>query len=457
MQNGTVSDCDEIEISNDSESEKPEETKKRSKGLFDHNTAGFDVFSLAPVLLTALTDGNFVRPSRTQTATLPHSLRGASLICQAESGTGKTLVFVLTVLHRLAAVPPAGNKPLALVIAHTRELAFQLATDFRQLAFQLSDVQISLYTGGVPLQEHINELTTVGANTRLVAVGTPGRLLELVSKEKLDPTSVAVLVLDECDKALCKQDMRTDIRAVVAKVPKHRQTLLFSATFSADALAVCRVFAVNALELFVDGPDTDLVRCAALGQFFVRLSEAGKFAKLLDLLAEVRFNQCVVFLDSIERAEKLTHMLKIKESVDVAVSHGKLSQKERLDVYSRFRSNKLRVLVATDLLGRGVDFLGISFVVNYDMPKDSLPNKDFATESDSVKYFRSSYCERACDTYLHRVGRAARFGRKGFAVSFVSSPEDEEVLALIRETHKVKIEEFPEDFDHEKFTGTVFD
>merc|ERR1712159_764601 len=247
----------------------------------------------------------------------------------------------------------------------------------------------------------------------------PGRILALVRSKKLNLKNCKHFILDECDKMLEQLDMRRDVQEIFRMTPVEKQVMMFSATLSKEVRPVCRKFMQDALEVFVD--DETKLTLHGLQQYYVKLKESEKNRKLFDLLDLLEFNQVVIFVRTVQRCMALTQLLSEQNFPTICI-HRSITQEERLARYQQFKDFQKRILVATDLFGRGMDIERVNIVFNYDMPEDT-------------------------DTYLHRVARAGRFGTKGLAVSFVSQNEDEEILKSVQSRFEVSITELPEEID----------
>merc|ERR1712188_164011 len=243
-----------------------------------------------------------------------------------------------------------------------------------------------------------------------VLIGTPGRVLGLIREKELKLEHVTQFVLDECDKCLDKLDMRKDIQQIFVETPKKKQVMMFSATMTKETRELCKKFMQDPHEISVDESKLTL---HGLLQYYVKLSEKEKNRKLNDLLDALEFNQVVIFVKSVQRAIALDKLL-VECSFPSLAIHSGLSQEERINRYKAFKDFQKRIMVSTDLFGRGIDIERVNIVINYDMPDDS-------------------------DSYLHRVGRAGRFGTKGLALTFVSSDEDGEVLKTVQSRFEVNI------------------
>merc|ERR1712066_200894 len=226
-------------------------------------------------------------------------------------------------------------------------------------------------------------------------------------------------ILDECDKCLEKLDMRKDIQQIFVETPAKKQVMMFSATMDADVRGVCKKFMQDPHEIRVDEESKPTLH--GLLQYYVKLGEKEKNRKLNDLLDALEFNQVVIFVKSVQRAIALDKLLVECNFPSIAI-HSGLNQEERINRYKQFKEFQKRIMVSTDLFGRGIDIERVNIVVNYDMPSDS-------------------------DSYLHRVGRAGRFGTKGLAITFSADDEDAAVLKSVQERFEVNIGDMPSQID----------
>jgi len=249
-------------------------------------------------------------------------------------------------------------------------------------------------------------------------IGTPGRVLGLCKDKELKLDKLTQFVLDECDKCLDKLDMRKDIQQIFMETPKKKQVMMFSATMTKETRELCKKFMQDPHEISVDESKLTL---HGLLQYYVKLTEKEKNRKLNDLLDALEFNQVVIFVKSVQRAIALDKLL-VECSFPSLAIHSGLKQEERINRYKQFKEFQKRIMVCTDLFGRGIDIERVNIVINYDMTDES-------------------------DAYLHRVGRAGRFGTKGLAISFVGSDEDQEVLKKVQDRFEVNIEAMPAQID----------
>ncbi|EKX72880.1 DEAD box ATP-dependent RNA helicase family member protein [Theileria equi strain WA] len=400
------------------------------------HASGFRDFFLKPEILRAISDAGFEHPSEVQHETIPHAITGVDILCQAKSGMGKTAVFVLSILQQIEveegdvvtggvkreadgeAKATSEPKIACIGISHTRELAFQIKNEFDRFSKYLSGVRCEVVYGGIPIQKDIAMLSDPTKCPHIL-VGTPGRLLALIKGKHLNVEGVRHFVLDECDKCLEKLDMRQDVQSIFMSTPKKKQVMFFSATMNSSIRDLCKRFMQSPVEVFVD--DESKLTLHGLLQYYIKLEESDKNRKLNDLLDSLEFNQVIIFVKSVSRAITLDNLLSECNFPSIAI-HAGLEQSERISRYTQFKNFDKRIMVATDLFGRGIDVERVNIVINYDMP-------------DST------------DSYLHRVGRAGRFGTKGLAITFVASPEDSSALADVQKRFEVDVPEMPQTID----------
>jgi len=364
--------------------------------------------------MRAIGDCGFEHPSEVQHQCIPQAVLGTDVLCQAKSGMGKTAVFVLSILQQVDV--KGVDETLCLVLVHTRELAFQIREEFDRFRKYMPEVRTKVLYGGVPVPQDKKELRS---SVPHIVIGTPGRTLQLARENVLKLSHIKHFVLDECDKMLEALDMRKDVQAIFKLTPHTKQVMMFSATLAPEIRAVCKRFMHNPKEIFIN--EGSKLTLHGLQQYYLHLDEKDKNRKLVDLLDALEFNQVIIFVRSVERADMLNRLLN-EENFPSICTYGRLEQDKRIDKYKQFKKFNARIMVTTNLLGRGVDFERVNLVINYDM----APSED---------------------AYLHRVGRAGRFGTKGLAISFVTTPEDKEVLDKVRKKFVVDLPELPDSID----------
>lgn len=345
----------------------------------------FSSLPLSPALLQSLDALGYVETTPVQAASLPAALDGRDVLAQAPTGSGKTVAFGLALLQRL---DPAYVKPQALVLCPTRELADQVAREIRRLAAAIPNLKVLLLTGGVPLAPQLASLR----KDSHVVVGTPGRVQELLESNALSLAKVRSFVLDEADRML-DMGFEKAIREIARHLPPKRQSLLFSATFPDDIRRLAKEFLREPSEVTIGGA----AEKPAIEQRFYEVESARKPAALAALLGETQPQSCLVFCNTRREVDEVAETLG-KAGVHALALHGDLDQRDRDEVLLRFANGSCRVLVASDVAARGIDIPGLDLVVNYELPHDA-------------------------DAYVHRIGRTARAGRDGLALSLVAPRE----------------------------------
>ena len=361
----------------------------------------FNEFGLVEPIIRALAEEKYAIPTPIQAQTIPIALQGRDVVGIAQTGTGKTAAFALPILNHLYKNRrrPAQKTCRALVLSPTRELSAQIADSFRGYGRHIRPLCIELAIGGVPINRQVRALAR-GAE---VLVATPGRLLDLVHSRALRLDQVEMLVLDEADRML-DMGFIHDIKKVVAMLPKARQTFFFSATMPQQIVQLAEQMLREPTHVAVTPQATTAERIA---QRVIFTERASKPALLAEVLRNETINRVLVFTRTKHGADKVVRALN-KGGIAAEAIHGNKSQNQRERVLSAFRSGGLRTLIATDIAARGIDVDGISHVVNYDLP--NIP-----------------------ESYVHRIGRSARAGAEGIAISFC----DHEERAYLRDIERL--------------------
>ncbi|RMC22573.1 hypothetical protein DUI87_00419 [Hirundo rustica rustica] len=388
--------------------------KKDVKGSYvSIHSSGFRDFLLKPELLRAIVDCGFEHPSEVQHECIPQAILGMDVLCQAKSGMGKTAVFVLATLQQLE---PVTGQVSVLVMCHTRELAFQISKEYERFSKYMPSVKVAVFFGGLSIKKDEEVLKK---NCPHIVVGTPGRILALARNKSLNLKHIKHFILDECDKMLEQLDMRRDVQEIFRMTPHEKQVMMFSATLSKEIRPVCRKFMQDPMEIFVD--DETKLTLHGLQQYYVKLKDNEKNRKLFDLL-DVAGVQPGGDLREVGAALHRAGAAAGGAKLPAIAIHRGMPQEERLSRYQQFKDFQRRILVATNLFGRGMDIERVNIAFNYDMPEDS-------------------------DTYLHRVARAGRFGTKGLAITFVSDENDAKILNDVQDRFEVNISELPDEID----------
>jgi ATP-dependent RNA helicase DeaD len=363
----------------------------------------FSDLGLPESLLAALREVGYESPSPIQAATIPPLLAGRDVLGQAQTGTGKTAAFALPALARL---DPAPGKPQVLVLAPTRELAIQVAEAFQKYAHHIPGFHVLPIYGG---QSYGPQLHALKRGVHVV-VGTPGRVIDHLERGSLDLSGLRALVLDEADEML-RMGFIDDVEAVLKKTPETRQVALFSATMPAQIKRIAQTYLKDPVEIAIKAQTTTAEN---IRQRFWMVSGVNKLDALTRIMEAEPFDAMIIFartkLGTDELAEKLA-----ARGFRAAAINGDVEQKTRERTIQRLKDGDIDVLVATDVAARGLDVERISHVLNYDIPYDT-------------------------ESYVHRIGRTGRAGRKGEAILFVA-PRERGMLGAIERATRQKIEQ----------------
>jgi len=376
-------------------------------------TPSFQELGLSEPTLRTLRKIGYETPSPIQAALIPLALTGSDCIGQARTGTGKTAAFMLPTLEQIDHLQPAIQ---VLVLAPTRELSEQVCAESRKLAAGLK-VRFALAVGGRPIGGQIDDIK----NGAQIVIGTPGRVIDLMRRGHLNFNDLSIAVLDEADRML-DIGFRPDIERILRCCPSDRQTLLLSATMPPDVLRLASKYMVKPQSVDLS---EDRVVVDTIEQFYVTVDEDRKLPLLIRILAREKPSQVIVFTRTKRGADKLHEVFsKRLKSGRVACIHGDLPQRKRDRVIRDLRAGQLRLLIATDVVGRGIDISGISHIINYDIPE-------------------------YCDDYVHRVGRTGRLSsdQQGRAVTFVTLAQGGELTNIEKRINTVLPEYQVEGFE----------
>lgn len=372
---------------------------------WDEVVDSFDDMNLREDLLRGVYAYGFEKPSAIQQRAIMPCIKGHDVIAQAQSGTGKTATFAVSILERM---DPSVKECQALVLAPTRELANQIQKVILALGdYMHADCHACI--GGTNVREDLQRL----GNGVQVVVGTPGRVFDMINRKALSTKFIRQFILDEADEMLSR-GFKDQIYDVFRTLSDDIQVILLSATMPVDVLEVTKRFMRNPIRILVKKEELTL---EGIRQFYVEVEqEEWKLDTLCDLYETVTITQAVIFCNTKRKVEWLTEKM---HSRDFTVSsiHGEMEQGQREVIMKEFRSGSSRVLITTDLLARGIDVQQVSLVINYDLPTNR-------------------------ENYIHRIGRGGRFGRKGVAINFVTS-EDRRALKDIETFYNTQVEEMP--------------
>lgn len=368
-----------------------------------HAAESFADLDLSPVMRKALERAGFSQPTPIQASLIPLALEGLDVIGQARTGTGKTAAFGIPILEQLSSLRECRN-PQALVLVPTRELADQVGKELERLAWGV-ETAITVLAGGKNMNGQLRELRS-GVQ---IAVGTPGRVADHLSRGSLRTEDVWCVVLDEADRML-DIGFRPQIEKILRRCPRDRQTLLLSATLAPPVRKLA--------ERYMESPEiidcsTNQMSVDTIEQHYFTVPAEQKYDLLVALLKRESPDQAIVFCRTKRGVDRLHRRLK-EGWPRCSAMHGDMQQRERDRVLQTLRDGKLQILVATDVVGRGIDISTISHIINFDVPQDS-------------------------DDYVHRVGRTGRMGRDGVAYTFVSPGEGEFLTSIEQRINKLLI------------------
>jgi len=372
---------------------------------WDQVVDNFDDMQLKEELLRGIYAYGFEKPSAIQQRAILPCVKGHDVIAQAQSGTGKTATFSISILQK---IDTNINECQALILAPTRELAQQI----QKVVIALGDfmrAQCHACIGGTNVREDMRKLDQ-GVH---VVVGTPGRVYDMISRRALRASSIKLFVLDEADEMLSR-GFKDQIYDVFKLLPTEVQVILLSATMPNEVLEVSKCFMRDPVQILVKKEELTL---EGIKQFFVFIDkEEWKLDTLCDLYETLSITQAVIFCNTRRKVDWLTENMH-KRDFTVSAMHGEMEQRERDLIMRQFRTGSSRVLITTDLLARGIDVQQVSLVINYDLPSNR-------------------------ENYIHRIGRGGRFGRKGVAINFVTA-DDKRTLKDIEQFYNTRIEEMP--------------
>ena len=365
----------------------------------ESDNGGFSALGLSATTLQAVDRAGYTQPTPVQAGVIPRAIAGVDVLGQAQTGTGKTASFVLPILELLTRSPGRGHGVRALVLVPTRELAVQVRDEFEKLAAGSKLRCVAVY-GGKPIKAQIDKL----AKNPEVVVGTPGRILDHMSRGTLVLGTLELATLDEADRML-DIGFRPDIEKILRRCPQSRQTLLLSATVPPPVAKLATRYMRDPEILDFS---TNEISVETIEQFYFTVDPTRKFALLEQLLEREQPRQAIVFCRTKRGTDKIHERLQRRrkdKKTSVACIHGDLAQNVRDRVMRQFREAQIQVLVATDVVGCGIDVSGVSHIINYDIPE-------------------------FCDDYVHRVGRTGRMGREGIAYTFVAPEEGTQLTRI---------------------------
>lgn len=369
----------------------------------------FDEMGISEPLLRGIYAYGFEHPSLIQQKAIVPMSSGRDILAQSQSGTGKTATFLIGSLMQIES--EYTESPNVLIVTPTRELALQIREVANALGKYKKFKTIAII-GGSSVHEDVNKLKN---EVNHIVVGTPGRILHMLQKRYLKLDLLKCFVMDEVDEML-STGFEEQIQDILNYVSKDCQVAMFSATMSETTKTVARKILVDPVQIYVKNEEVTL---DGITQFYINVQkDEWKLPTLMDIYDKLSISQTIIYINSKKKADWLYDQL-TKEGHPVSCLHGDMSQKERTLILNEYRTGKSRILIATDIISRGIDIQQVSIVINYDLPIQQ-------------------------ETYIHRIGRSGRFGRKGVAINLITF-YDKQKLKNIEEFYSTEITEMPRD------------
>jgi len=375
-----------------------------SQNLEYYDTFEQEELGLNDDILRGIYSYGYEKPSPIQRVAIKPIIDGHDIVIQSHSGTGKTATFIIGLLHRINVDL---NETQCIIVLNTRELADQTYKVFQNLA-KYTTIKCNLCIGGDMQYKYVSDNIK-----EHVIIGTPGRISDLINKSIIKSDSIKMIVVDEADDVL-SVSFRKQVKKIFQNIPREAQVVLISATIPPEMAELFgNLLKPEYLSILVKDDELTL---DGIEQYYINLDEQYKLDALIDLYKYVSIGQAIVYCNKKYKADELKYAL-IEKNFAVSVLHGDMIQKEREEIMSEFRVGQTRILITTDILSRGIDIQQVSLVINYDMPK--YPQ-----------------------TYIHRIGRSGRFGRKGTAINFVTKKE-RNILNFIQKMYNTEILPLP--------------
>jgi ATP-dependent RNA helicase DDX6/DHH1 len=390
----------------------PPDTRKQTEDVTATKGTTFEDYKLRRELLMGIYEKGYENPSPIQEESIPFALKGLNILARAKNGTGKTAAFTIPVLQRITVDE---DYIQAIILVPTRELALQTSSTVKELGRYLK-VNCMITTGGTTLRDDIMRLY----NPVHILVGTPGRLLDLVSKKVCMVDQCKVLVMDEADKLL-SQEFQPVVEDLLKWFPTDRQIMMFSATFPVSVSEFKSRNMPDAHEVNL----MDKLTLKGVTQYYAFVHERQKVHCLNTLFSRLQINQAIIFCNNVQRVELLARRI-TELGYSCFYIHARMLQNHRNRVFHGFRNGACRCLVSTDLFTRGIDIESVNVVVNFDFPKN-------------------------CETYLHRIGRSGRYGHLGLGINLVTL-DDRQTLFRIESELKTTIEPIPREIPEDLYT-----
>lgn len=366
----------------------------------------FDNLGINENVLRGIYSYGFEKPSAIQKKAIPIFLKGVDIIAQAQSGTGKTGAFVI---GSLCNIDSSKKGVQLLIILPTHELVNQVYEVMNEIAKYLQ-LDIVKLIGGTPIFNSVRELE----NNPQIVIGSPGRILDMIQRGNFKLHTLKMLILDEADEIL-SYGFKETIYNIIIKIPKNTQICLFSATLPVEILELTNKFMNQPEQILVKNEELTL---EGIQQFYISVNRnEWKYDIIVDLYDIINISQCIIYINNKSKINELYDRF-IKEQFPVSYISSERSSNERKEILEDFRSGKIRILLSSDLLSRGIDIQQLSLVINFDLPREK-------------------------ETYIHRIGRSGRYGRKGFAINLINSSEIDSIRE-IETFYNTQINEMPE-------------
>lgn len=378
------------------------------KDYNDIESSTFEDLNLKDTLLRGIYSCGYEVPSSIQKKAILPVIDKHDVIAQAQSGTGKTATFSIGMLQN---IDENLQETQSLILSHTRELSLQIMQVVKNLSTYMN-LTYNLSVGGTTIRENIDELL----KNPQVVIGTPGRVLDMINKKALNTRNLKILVIDEADEMLSKI-FSNQIYDIFRFLPNNIQVGLFSATMTPEFFKISNNFMRNPIKILVKNEELTL---EGIKQFYINIDKQDfKFATLCDIYEACSISQTIIYCNSKRTVDEVSKKL-VDNNFSISSIHGEMTQTERNNIMQEFRNGSSRILISTDLLSRGIDVQQVSLVINYDIPNNP-------------------------ESYIHRIGRSGRYGRKGVAINFVTS-YDVRKMQDIERYYSTQVDELPMNF-----------
>lgn len=370
----------------------------------------WDELDIDPKILRGIYSYGFEIPSPIQSKSIISICKGRDIIAQAQSGTGKTASFTIGTLSH---INTNSNFTQAIVLAPTRELATQITNVIKSISCMMENIKIKTIFGGTSISDDCDDIRYEPPH---IIVGCPGRVCDMMKRQYIDGRNIKILVIDEADEML-SQGFLEQIKNIILKMNSNTQIALFSATLPPNISEITDNFMRNPVHIIVKSESLTL---EGIKQFYIAVNnDYDKYLTLKDIYHLISVSQCIIYCNSVTRVIELYNSMK-NDNFPVSCIHSKMYKDERQSAFNEFKSGSSRVLISSDITARGIDIQQVSIVINFDIPKN-------------------------IHTYLHRIGRSGRFGRKGCGINLVTS-RDISKMKEIESYYATQIKEFPNNF-----------